>query len=434
MINQDCFIALRYTLTTTINFICSVLIFLFVEKIKIKLLKLVPIIIGCILSVSICTFLRICDFSLYGIVFIIILTSVFIIINKPSLNTIIIGLLSIGITFCIELLCAFLLSIIFYTFGYYKIDLFTESTSAVLQLFLTFLLIKTKRLKNGFVFLRDKNNYGLCIFISGLSISFTILQKEHFDNYVLTIIAIILLVSCFGLFIWIRSAFTRHYRKRLKARAEEYSKIELAEKNIEIEKLLNENASLSSIIHLDNYLINKLETTLQNKNDDAINNLLALTKQRNDFVNNKIISDKILPTTGNSEIDAVLTDMYIKVASRGIDFTLNVDCDINYFIHNIIEQAEFEELIRNCITNSIVDIENNPDAVGKILITISKPNDIYEFTIMDNGVVKDENIKSISQIIEKSKASIKTNTFENNDSFTKSLTIRFDGLKNNTAL
>lgn len=427
---------LRYALVFLTCYICSAYIYIKVSKIKIEL-KLILLIISFTLITTIsCTLLKCLHFNYYGIIYILLAIVSFLLFRKDTYYiTIPTIILSLGIQYVVEIISIIILVTLFYVLKYYDVNLFTEFLASIIQILLTFFSMKIPRLKNGFRFLTNKKYFGFSVFIAGLLIILINFQKAYVSESILSIIAVGMVISTIGIIIWIRSAFTRHYRQKLKTKAEEYSKLKLAEKSKEIERLNEENASLSSIIHLDNHIINKLEATLENyKNDESIDNLRALTKQRNEYVNNKIISDKLLPTTGNNEVDFVISDMYIKAASRGIDFTLTVDCDINYLIHNIIEHADFEELISCCITNSIVDIENNPNTNGKILITISKPNDIYELTIMDNGISNDENIKSISEIIEKSKASIKTNEFDNNDSFTKSLTIRFDGLKNNTEL
>ena len=422
---------IKYDLVLTTNLICALYIFLKSTHIKISVLKKIEICCFIVFIPFISSTLRFAQFPYHRIVFLLLCVLSFLILDKRVYVSIPNCFIAIGISCCFEIISALILSIIFYSIGFREIWIVNEFCSALMQILLTILLMKIPRMKNGFTFFENKNNFGIGLLISGPIIVLVSLRKEAISNLFLTIIAFGMFVSIIGLFIWIRSSFIRHYRKKLKLRAEEYSKLELAEKEKEIEKLSDENTSLSSIIHLDNHIIQSIEKELKALNNPELKDKLLISiNQRNDYVNNVLIKSKNLATTGNAEIDAVLTDLYIKAASRGIDFTLNVDCDINYLISNIIEQDDFEKLISNCIKNSIVDIEKNPDAIGKILIKISKPNDIYEFTIMDNGISKDDNSKSISDIIEKSNASIKTNEFANNETFTKSLTVRFDGLKN----
>jgi hypothetical protein len=303
--------------------------------------------------------------------------------------------------------------------------------SDIFDIIVVMLLIKSKRFRKGFSFLEEKENLGIGLFISGLIIMmFSVLtQSNNIPDILNPIILIGISIALVGIILWIKRRITLHYRKRLKLRAEEYSKIELAEKEKDIKKLSDENTSLSSIIHLDNHIIQSIESELKALNSTELTDkLLTSINQRNEYVNDLLIKSKNLASTGNADIDAVLLDLYIKSASRGIDYNLSADCDINYLLNNIITKDDIETLLRNTITTSIVDIENKPEIPGRISIKISQPNDIYELTVMDNGISK-ENNNSISDIIEKSNASILINKFDNNDSFTKSVTIRFDGMK-----
>ena len=413
------------------HFVCSLYLYSSIAKINYTCKKFSFIIFSGAIITIVCTYLRFCDFSYYILLSFFLTALSFILLERNKLfKSIPLSVLAIGISYSIDILCIILTGTIFYFIGFRDVNFFTELCASIIKFILILLFTKIKRIKNGITIFNTPDNFSIGLLISGPIIVLTTIRKEYISSITLTIIVFGVIISAIGLLFMLKTSITHHYRKRLKLRAEEYSKLELAEKNKEIERLTKENTSLSSIIHLDNHLINKLETTLENfNNDSAINDLITLSKQRNEYVNNKIINEKLLPTTGNDEIDSVISDMYIKAASRRIDFTLNTDCDINYLIHNVIEQADFEKLIRCCITNSIVDIENNPDTCGKILINITQPNDIYEFTIMDNGISKNDNSKSISKIIENSKASIKSTEFDNNDSFTKSLTLRFDSLK-----
>lgn len=428
---------LYYITILITTYLCSLFIYLKLSKTILSDLgfnKKITLIISSLFCPVLCAYLRTLDFAYFRLLFFLIMVSIFVFIgNKKYYSLIPTAIVSIAFSYFIEYFCIFSLSFVFYLLDFKDVFFINELCVAILQFILIYIFMRIKRFKNGLLFFDNKNNFGIGLLICGpLTILFS-LHKDYLSIQFKTIIVFGILISAIGLFIWIRSAFKRYYRKRLKLRAEEYSKIELAEKEKEIEKLSNENTSLSSIIHLDNHIIQSIESELKALNNTNLTDkLLTSINQRNEYVNDLLIKSKNLASTGNAEIDAVLLDLYIKSASRGIDYNLNTDCDINYLLNNIIPVSDFEALLRNLITNSIVDIENNPEIPGRISIKISQPNDIYELTVMDNGVFNDNN--SISDIVEKSNASILINKFDNNDSFTKSLTIIFDGLKNNTEL
>ena len=425
---NDYFLLLDYILIYFINYLCCVLIYKQIHQFTLTRLSSIFIVLQLIIIPIICALLRQTFPSINGLIFVA-LSFISLLILKPDKYYIIIPkvFLSIAITFCIELLCLFISGTILYFFNYQNIDIFSDLCVSFLQLLITILFTKIKRLRKGINFFDNIQNFGLGLILASPAVILPSIHRGNMTEFFKTIVIIMIGVSAFGLLLWLHSAITRHYRKRLKLRAEEYSKLELAEKSREIEKLSDENASLSSIIHLDNQIIQTIETELNKLNNtEPANKLLISINQRNDYVNSVLIKSKNLASTGNAGVDAVLADLYIKAASRGIDFNLNTDCDINYLINNIITKDDFETLLCELITNSIIAVENNSEITGRISINISQPNDIYELTVMDNGSFIDNN--SIPDTIEKSKASITTNHFENNDSFTKSVTIRFDGL------
>lgn len=422
---------LRDILVLLTSYIC--VFFVFIQKSKLYLINTQKalIVVSGIFTPCFCAYLRSISFTYYRFIFVILLIITCMLLDKNNLYlSFSVCVLSIAISYCLELISILLLITPFYLFHYYDTNIFTTLCSSVLQITLTYFFLRLKRIKNGFSFVNDRLSSGITLFACGSIIILLSIQKETISKLSLTFLSIGMFISIIGIFLWIRSAFKRYYRKRLKLRSEEFSKLELAEKDKEIEKLSDENTSLSSIIHLDNQIIQTIETELNKLNNtEPANKLLISISQRNDYVNSVLIKSKNLASTGNAGVDAVLLDLYIKAASRGIDFNLNTDCDINYLINNIITNNDFEALLRELITNSIIAVKNNPKITGRISINISQPNDIYELTVMDNGSFIDNN--SIPDTIEKSKASITTNHFENNDSFTKSVTIRFDGLNMN---
>ena len=427
------FESLKYILILFTNFVCSCYIFFKLSKHSLKKSHKIYITIIAIMIPVFSSFMFNSEIIFYRFIFMLLTIISFIVLNpKKYYSTIPTSVISVGISYGIEIISVILISTVYFIFGYHDPTLLSDIFTALTQVIITYLLMKIKRLRNGLVFFNNKNNFGLGLLISGPIFILASMSKEKFSLDTVAFVLLGIIIFIVGLFLWLRSAFTRYYRKRLKLRAEEYSKVELSEKAEEIEKLLAENASLSSIIHLDNHIIQIIETQLKELNSpEATEKILTAVNQRNEYVNDKLIKSKNMPSTGSAEIDAVLAGLYIKSASRGIDYNLNTDCDINYLLNNLISKDDFEILLREIITNSIVSVENNPDTPGRILIKISQPNDIYELTIMDNGITKDD-INSISEIIKKSNASILTKNFDDNGSFTNSITVRFDGLNNNT--
>lgn len=426
---------LRYFIILFTDFVCAFIIYKKLSKTKIKASKLTIILLFMLFISYLSSCLRYLGFGGYRVLFFLSILIMLVLLNyKEYYYSIPLSFISLGISYGIEIICVVLSASIFYWIGFHDPTLISEILTSTFHICFSIIFVKVKRFSNGFLFLKDKSYFGIGLLISGPIIIVESLNKENYHFVAIAIFLFGILLTSIGLFIWIRSAFKRYYRKKLKKRAEEYSKIELAEKDKEIKRLLDENTSLSNIIHLDNHIIQSIEAELNKLNNSNLTDKLLISiHQRNEFINDTLVKSKNLSSTGSADIDAVLADLYIKAASRGIDYNLNVDGDINYLLNNLFSKDDFEILLRKTITNAIVSVENNPDTPGRIFINISQPNDIYELTIMDNGINKDD-INLISEIIKESNASILTKNFDDNDSFTKSITIRFDGLKNNTAL
>ena len=123
---------------------------------------------------------------------------------------------------------------------------------------------------------------------------------------------------------------------------------------------------------------------------------------------------------------------------------------IHYLVNNLITQTDLETLLCDHIKDAIIAINFGEDIKGKILVTITMNDDIYEISIMDNGVDfevdtlaklglervtthKDTGGKGIGfmttfETLKKSNASLIITEYKTKTPFSKSITFRFDGL------
>lgn len=316
-----------------------------------------------------------------------------------------------------------------------------------------------RRLKNGLSFFYNKDNLGIGLIISGFIITAVFLSNQKYiTNNRLTILMIGSFISSIGLFLWIRKSITEHYRKKLQAKADEHYQNTLSEKEKQIEQLNNSNAFLSKIVHRDNHIMSSLQYTINQYKDcdnlvereKLLNEILTLAQERSDLIIKEQNNTKALPTTGISVIDGALSNMYIKASAHNIDFNLIINQDIHYLVNNLITQTDLETLLCDHIKDAIIAINSSADIKGKILVTITMNDDIYEISIKDNGVDfevdtlaklglervtthKDSGGSGIGfmttfETIKKSKASIIITEYKTKTPFSKSITFRFDGL------
>lgn len=316
-----------------------------------------------------------------------------------------------------------------------------------------------RRLKNGLSFFYNKDNLGIGLIISGFIITAVFLSNQiYITNNILTILMIGSFISSIGLFLWIRKSITEHYRKNLQAKADEHYQNTLAEKEQQIEQLNNSNAFLSKIVHRDNHIMTSLQHTITKYKDcdnpsekeKLMNEILTLAQERSDLIVKEQNNTKVLPTTGISLIDGALSNMYIKATAHHIDFNLIINQDIHYLINNLITQTDLETLLCDHIKDAIIAINSGEVIKGKILVTITMNDDIYEISIKDNGV--DFEVDTLAKLglervtthkdiggsgigfmttfetLKRSNASIIITEHKTKTPFSKSITFRFDGL------
>lgn len=402
------------------------------------------------------------NYLLARLLFIILIVSICIISSKKE-NLIIAtfcSAISLGISYSLRMVSIFITGFLFSIVGYSDANIIIEISVAIFQLLLSVIFINTRRFSKCFRFIQNKENYGIALFISSIAIviSSTISQPDIVNKSLVLIYAIGLILSFLGLFLWIRKSITEHYRKKLQARADEHYQNTLSEKEQQIEHLNNSNAFLSKIVHRDNHIMSSLQHTITkykvsdnpNEREKLLNEILTLAQERSDLIVKEQVNTKVLPTTGISLIDGALSNMYIKATAHNIDFNLIINQDIHYLVNNLITQTDLETLLCDHIKDAIIAINSSEVIRGKILVTITMNDDIYEISIKDNGV--DFEVDTLAKLglervtthkntggsgigfmttfetLKKSNASLIITEYKTKTPFSKSITFRFDGL------
>ena len=322
-----------------------------------------------------------------------------------------------------------------------------------------FLFMRVKRFKKGFQFFQEENNLGLGLAMSGIVMLLKCINlrdnKDKIYLYVVFVIGIV--VIGFGLYLWIRRSITAHYRERLQLKSEEHYKELLEQSKKEIEKLNQSNEYLAKIVHRDNHLMGALDSSInayfnstdEIEKDNLLHEIHTLAKERGKLIAKEQLDSKLLPTMGNHLIDGAITDLYIKAAAHGIDFSLTVSSTVDEIIGKYISQTDLHTMLCDHIKDAIIAVDNRGEAGGRILVNLSMQNDNYCIDIYDNGV--EFSIDTLSKLglkrvtthsdtggsgigfmttfetLKKAYASLVITEFENKTPFSKSVTFRFDG-------
>lgn len=379
-------------------------------------------------------------------------------INKSYGSAIIITIICIGFSFCIQIINTLIISCLIWNFSFQFKDFISLTLIIILQFVTVFFISKIKRLSRGLLFLSN-NYFGLGLIISAFIIVIICISGQNFvTKEVLSVLMLGTFISAVGLFFWIRKSITEHYRKKLQTKAEEHYQNTLAEKERYIEQLTNSNNYLSKVVHRDNHLMSSLQYSIEqfkNCNDEKekdkiLNEILTLANERGDLLLKEQKSNKLLAGTGSPIIDGALGNMYVKAAAHNIDFNLVVNEEVHYLINNIILQTDLETLLCDHIKDAIIAIEADDNIAGKILVTIEMVDNIYEISIKDNGV--DFDVDTLAKLglervtthkdsggsgigfmttfetLEKTNGSLIIIEYENKIPFSKSIIFRFDSL------
>lgn len=400
------------------------------------------------------------NYTLSRVVFITILFVIMKVIGKISINTIPSYIISISLVYFFQIISLVLFSCVFSIFGYSDINIFCIVLINIGTFSLSLIFSKNKRLNKFLLYFNNKKNLGGGLILSGLLITFILIvsNKSIISKSFALALLIGAIISGIGLFLWIRKSITEHYRKKLQAKADEHYQNTLLEKEQQIEQLNNSNAFLSKIVHRDNHIMTSLQHTITKYKDcdnpiereKLMNEILTLAQERSDLIVKEQANTKVLPTTGISLIDGALSNMYIKATAHHIDFNLIISQDIHYLINNLITQTDLETLLCDHIKDAIIAINSGEVIKGKILVTITMNDDIYEISIKDNGV--DFEVDTLAKLglervtthkdiggsgigfmttfetLKRSNASIIITEHKTKTPFSKSITFRFDGL------
>ena len=344
-------------------------------------------------------------------------------------------------------------------------EIINLSIIIILEIILLKLFFKIRRFKNGFSFLQNKAN------------------GEYLDIIMINISAVVILLYCmFGrgsgngeiakrvlfpfiilgiiMIIMIQKTLTLYYKqKQLEKNIQEYEK-EIKEKDDKIKELSDEKFKISKLNHefynrqkAMQLKVEELTSNMKTEtaNEIAITNQISnLTKEYSNKLENIKQIEK-LQTTEVEEIDDMLKYMQKECITNNIDFKLQVNGNIRHLTNKIIPKEQLATLIGDHIRDAIIAVNHSQNKFRSIVTVLEEQDKIYQLKISDTGIEfepetllklglepatthKKEGGTGIGFIttfetLKQTKASLiiqeKNQMQENN--FTKTITIRFDG-------
>lgn len=310
--------------------------------------------------------------------------------KKTIGTTIIMTIVSIGISFSIFFIASFLNSIpniILHSNN----KLITVIGIGVTYLVISLLFLKNKILKNGIISSRDSKNNEQLDMIT-LNISATILfligifrsSKGAMTWKMGSNIAILSII----MFFTIKKSFQVYYKQKLMIKQLEETTEELKEKEEEIKKLEQENLSFSkrshSLAHKQKALEYKLNQLLMNEETADELGIQKEVKDLSKELYQKPVEE--LTKTGIRQIDDMLEFMQAECTKNNIDFNFQIMGNVYYIINNIISVEKLEILLADHIKDAIIAIKHTDNINRSILVRLGKIEECYGLYIYDSGI------------------------------------------------
>lgn len=310
--------------------------------------------------------------------------------KKTIGTTIIMTIISIGISFSIFFIAAFLNSIpniILHSCN----KLITVIGIGVTYLTIFLIFLRNKRLKNGIISSGDSKNNEQMDMIT-LNISATMLFligifKSSKGVMTWKMGSNIIILSII-MFLTIKKSFQVYYKQKLMIKQLEETEEEVKEKDEEIKKLEQENLSFSkrshSLAHKQKALEYKLNQLLMN---EETANELGIQKEVKDLskeLYQKPVEE--LTKTGIRQIDDMLEFMQAECTKNNIDFNFQIMGNVYYIINNIISVEKLEILLADHIKDAIIAIKHTDNINRSILVRLGKIEECYGLYIYDSGI------------------------------------------------
>lgn len=328
------------------------------------------------------------------------ITTAFILSRKQNGFSIIYCLVSIGLSFIIYTLIAFIITLSGYVLvetdvaNYVSLMTFITGT---LSSTLVFLILKKKRLQKALRLICNYNNIYMYTFLCFcILLVVVIAQAKIQDTGNNNIYLIGLFTIMFILLHIVRREVQKYYLTKLKKLELESLRQELAEKDAMIQKLKDSNDHLAHLVHQDNKLIPAMESAVQHYLTDAASNpetqlakgqALAqeLQKLAEDRQGNLTSYQSLrdLPHTGHAGVDAMLSHMQERALAQNIEYKLQIAADFSTAIDNQISEADLVHLLSDLIENAIIATKTCEHR--EIFISLGMPNGVPSIEVRDSG-------------------------------------------------
>lgn len=261
----------------------------------------------------------------------------------------------------------------------------------IINIIFLVMLWKTKRIKNGIVFLKNRQNdeyLNLLLLIISSIILFLVVIIQNYQKGVTSKFGMVLIIFSILMFITIQKSLQLYYKHKMLVKALEETQKDLNEKKEEVKKLEKENLNFSqtshSISHRQKSIEHKLNILLANNGNinskDIENEIKNIRKEL-------AIETKVkLKKTGIEIIDNMLSYMQAECIKNNINFQLQISGNMYHMVNNYIDKSDLEILLADHIKDAIIAVNHVETNNKSILVRIGEIDGKYGVYFYDSGV------------------------------------------------
>lgn len=269
-----------------------------------------------------------------------------------------------------------------------------------LQFVIVHFILKFKRFKYGLAFLKNikfNDIFNVILIICSL---FVIVYYFLIGNYKnISRDNIFICFICFmGIFaLLIINSLIFYQKQKLQTQALKDYETQLSETQQKLQTALAEKQTLIKSNHefhhrqkaLNKKLDDLAKQYSENYNTEFAEELGNISKRLDKLSDEYVEKTHFSPALVKSnieEIDDMLSYMKSECEKNNIDFSLKIDCDINYIINNFISKSQLETLLGDLISNSIIAISHSSNNYKNIMVIFGIKDSTYELCILDSGI------------------------------------------------
>ena len=327
------------------------------------------------------------------------------------------------------------------------------SLIAILQIALSILFFKIRRIKNGFPFIFNKYTIVVSLIFTGAILAFvtwvSMLSLSDESRIELTVARYLLvagaLIIGIGIYILIRRLIRAYQNKLRQQHAAKYYENKWKETTAELEDARATILTQESKLHDFEVLLREMKTAV--KNQEATLSDVENLEQNMREKTAKRKSTALLPSAKSMMVDRLFKRYAGQCFDDKIEFHLMINGNIKHMVEDTVSQNDLEILINNLLRNAQIAVNASDNVMRSIAVRLGVFGNHYEFTVMDSGIPFEVNtlqkLGTARVTTHKSGSGIGfESTFEtlndtgaslvisekqmSNSDFTKTITVRFD--------